>query len=274
MDTATGGIFLAGSAEAPKDIKDSVTQASAAASRANRLMIRGEVNIEALTPRIIEDKCNGCGACVVVCPYKAIYVDKEVKKAIVIEASCAGCGNCGAQCRFDAIINRHFTDEQILAQIDIALAVHPEEKFITFACNWCSYAGADFAGVSRMQYPTLGRIIRTMCSARVSEKFVMRAFRKGAAAVLVSGCHINDCHYIDANHHTKKRVEKWKKMLERKGINPERLQLEWVSAAEGERFKKKMEHMTEITKKVTKDEIEKTIEILTPKPKAAAKGAS
>jgi heterodisulfide reductase subunit A len=143
VDTATGGIFLAGSAEAPKDIKDSVTQASAAASRANRLMIKGEVSIEALTPRIIDEKCNGCGACVVVCPYKALYVDKETKKAVVIEASCTGCGNCGAQCKFDAIINRHFTDEQILAQIDSALAVHPEEKFITFACNWCSYAGAD-----------------------------------------------------------------------------------------------------------------------------------
>jgi heterodisulfide reductase subunit A len=273
VDTATGGIFLAGSAEAPKDIKDSVTQASAAASRANRLMIRGEVSIEALTPIIVNDKCNGCGACVVVCPYKAIYVDKETKKAVVIEASCAGCGNCGAQCKFNAIINRHFTDEQILAQIDTALAENPEEKFITFACNWCSYAGADFAGVSRMQYPALGRIIRTMCSARVSEKFVMRAFEKGAAAVLVSGCHINDCHYIDANHHTQRRVERWKKMLEKKGINPERLQLEWVSAAEGERFKKKMLHMTEITKNVTKKEIEDTIEIMKEKPKANAKGA-
>jgi len=268
VDTATGGIFLAGSAEAPKDIKDSVTQASAAASRANRLMIKGEVSIEALTPRIIEEKCTFCSACALVCPYKAITVDKKAKEITVIEASCAGCGNCGAQCKFDAVINRHFTDEQILAQIDAALANNPEEKFITFACNWCSYAGADFAGVSRMQYPTPGRIIRTMCSARVAEKFVMRAFQKGAAAVLVSGCHINDCHYIDANHHTKKRVERWKKLLEKKGINPERLQLEWVSAAEGERFKKKMEHMTDITKNVTKDEIAKTIEILTQKPKA------
>jgi len=164
--------------------------------------------------------------------------------------------------------------ESIAPEIDAALEENPNEKFITFACNWCSYAGADFAGVSRMQYPTLGRIIRTMCSARVSEKFVMHAFRKGAAAVLVSGCHINDCHYIDANHHTKKRVEKWKKQLEKKGIDPERLQLEWVSAAEGERFKKKMIHMTEITKKVTKEEIEKTIELLKPKPKKKKKEAS
>ena len=262
VDTATGGIFLAGSAEAPKDIKDSVTQASAAAARANRLMIKGEVNIEALTPYIIEERCNGCGACVNVCPYKALYVDKTVKKVKVIEASCSGCGTCGAQCNFDAIVNRHFTDEQILAQIDSALEVHPEEKFITFACNWCSYAGADFAGVSRMQYPTQGRVIRTMCSGRVSKKFVMRAFEKGAGAVLVSGCHINDCHYINANYHTRKRFQGWKNLLERKGLNPERLQLEWVSAAEGERFSSKMKEMAKILKDVTKEEIEKTISAL------------
>jgi heterodisulfide reductase subunit A len=265
VDTATGGIFLAGSAEAPKDIKDSVTQACAAASRANRLMIKGEVSIEALTPKIIDELCNGCGACVQVCPYNALVLDKEAKKVTVIDASCSGCGTCGAQCKFGAMINRHFTDEQILAQIDAALEVHPEKKFITFACNWCSYAGADFAGVSRMQYPTHGRIIRTMCSGRVAEQFVLRAFQKGAAAVLVSGCHINDCHYIDANHHTERRVKRWQKMLERKGLNPERLQLEWVSAAEGERFSTKMKDMTGIVESVTKDEIAKTIEVLKPK---------
>jgi heterodisulfide reductase subunit A len=265
VDTATGGIFLAGSAEAPKDIKDSVTQASAAAARANRLMIKGEVSIEAITPYIIEENCNGCGACVNVCPYKALYVDKSVKKVKVIEASCSGCGTCGAQCNFDAIVNRHFTDEQILAQIDAALEVHPEEKFITFACNWCSYAGADFAGVSRMQYPTQGRVIRTMCSGRVSKKFITRAFEKGAGAVLVSGCHINDCHYINANYQTKKRFQGWRNLLKRKNLNPERLQLAWISAAEGERFSSKMKEMSEILKGVTKEEIEKSREAFAPK---------
>jgi heterodisulfide reductase subunit A len=106
-----------------------------------------------------------------------------------------------------------------------------------------------------------------MCSGRVAPKFVEYAFKKGAAAVLVSGCHINDCHYINANHQTKKRVEKlWEKM-EKLGINKNRLQLAWVSAAEGEKFAKKIWEMKDIVEKVTKDEIQKTIDALSKPPK-------
>jgi heterodisulfide reductase subunit A len=133
---------------------------------------------------------------------------------------------------------------------------------VAFCCNWCSYAGADFAGVSRMQYPPNVRIIRTMCSGRVAEKFVLRAFEMGAAAVLVSGCHIGDCHYIDANHHTKRRVEKLWNLLEKNGIDKNRLQLAWVSAAEGEKFARKIKEMDKIVKSVSKQEIEKTVKWL------------
>ena len=89
------------------------------------------------------------------------------------------------------------------------------DKFTVFACNWCSYAGADLAGLSRLQYPTSQRIIRTMCSGRVDSDFVLHAFEKGAPIVLVSGCHFADCHYIDANRWTQKRVEKLWDKLER-----------------------------------------------------------
>ncbi|MCJ2670468.1 MAG: hydrogenase iron-sulfur subunit [Candidatus Thermoplasmatota archaeon] len=265
IDTPTGGVFLAGTAEAPKDIKDSVTQASAAASRANRLMIRGEVTVEALTPIIDAELCTGCGACEKVCPYGAITADKEAKLATVVEAACAGCGTCGAQCPTGAITMRHFTDDQIMAQIDHALERDPQDKVLVFACNWCSYAGADLAGVSRMQYPTSSRVIRLMCSGRVAEKFVMRAFEKGAAVVLVSGCHLQDCHYISANQQTLKRVKRWKKKLEKKGIDPDRLQLEWISAAEGDRFASKMKEMHEIVSQVTAKDISKTKKALKAK---------
>lgn len=265
IDTPTGGVFLAGSAEAPKDIKESVTQASAAAARANRLMIRGEVTVEALTPIIDQEKCTGCGACEKVCPYKAISVDKDAKTASVIEAACAGCGTCGAQCPNEAITMRHFTDDQILSQIDHALEKDPGKKVIVFACNWCSYAGADLAGVSRMQYPTSSRVIRTMCSGRVTEKFVTRAFEKGAGAVLISGCHLQDCHYINANQWTVKRVNRWKRKLEKMGVNPERLQLEWISAAEADRFASKMKEMHEIISGVTEKEISKTMKMFKAK---------
>ncbi len=265
VDTPTGGVFLAGCAEAPKDIKDSVTQAGAAAARAGILMAKGSVTVEAITPLISQDKCTGCGLCARVCPYNAITVDKEKKISEVVEAACAGCGTCGAECPFSAIEMRHFTDEQLYAQIDAATEEDADKKTIAFCCNWCSYAGADFAGVSRMQYPPSVRIIRTMCSGRVSPKFVERAFVRGAAAVLVAGCHLNDCHYIDANYQTKKRVEKlWKKM-ERLGLDKNRLQLAWISAAEGEKFASKIKEMQKIVEGVTKEEIEKTVRSLTPK---------
>jgi heterodisulfide reductase subunit A len=268
VDTPTGGVFLAGCAEGPKDIKDSVTQASAAASRAGILMAKGSVTVESITPVMSPDKCVGCGLCARVCPYNAIIVNKEQKKSEVIEAACAGCGTCGAECPFDAIDMRHFTDEQIYAQIDAATEENANKKILAFCCNWCSYAGADFAGVSRMQYPTSVRIIRTMCSGRVSPKFVERAFARGVAAVLVAGCHLNDCHYIDANYQTKKRVEKlWKKM-ERLELDKNRLQLAWISAAEGEKFASKIKEMQEIVDCVTKEEIEKAVKSLTPEKKA------
>jgi len=264
VDSATKGIFFAGCAESPKDIKDSVTQASASAARAMRLMNSGEITVEAITAEVLKDECKLCGVCVRVCPYNAITMDKDNNiPAQVIQAACSGCGTCAAECPTNAISMRHFTDSQIEGQIDSLLEEEPAEKILVFACNWCSYAGADFAGVSRLQYPSNARLIRTMCSGRVDKKFIWRAFEKGAPVILVSGCHFGDCHYIDANHWTKKRVEKiWKKM-KKLGIRPERLQLEWISAAEGIRFSNVMKRMEELRAGVTPDEIEDTRKILT-----------
>ncbi len=263
VDSASAGIFFAGTAESPKDIKDAVTQASAASARAARLMSPGKITVEAITSRVDEDKCTSCGICAKVCPYNAITVDKKNKRpAVVIEAACAGCGTCAAECPFDAIEMNHFTDTQILSQVHAILEKEPKEKVVCFACNWCSYAGADSAGVARLNYPTNVRLIRTMCSGRVDEKFIWKAFEAGAPVVLISGCHFGDCHYIDANHWTKKRVEKiWKKM-EKWGLRKERLQLEWISAAEGIRFSQVMASMEELRKTVTKKEIAETKNIL------------
>ncbi len=109
-------------------------------------------------------------------------------------------------------------------------------KIITFMCNWCGYAAADLAGVSRLQYPATIRIIRTMCTGRFDPGFVLRAFEKGADGVLVCGCHPGDCQYIEGNIKGKERVEMTKKILEGIGIDPERLRIEWVSASEGPKF--------------------------------------
>lgn len=111
-----------------------------------------------------------------------------------------------------------------------------EPKIIAFACNWCSYAGADLAGVSRIQYPPTTRIIRVMCSGRVSPMFILEALRSGADGVLVTGCHLGDCHYLSGNEKAIRHVEMARSLLGLLGIQPERLRLEWISAAEGARF--------------------------------------
>ncbi len=264
VDAPTKGVFIAGCMESPKDVKDSVTQASAAAARASILLNAGKTKIEAITSRIDGDKCNYCGLCSKVCPYNAILsADKKTQKLpVVIQAACAGCGACAAECPQDAIIMRHFTDRQILAQVEAILEVEPHRHLVTFACNWCSYAGGDMAGTSRLQYPATCRLIRTMCSGRVDEKFVLHAFKLGAPMVLVSGCHFADCHYINAVHWTQKRMDKLWSKLDRLGIRAERLQLEWISAAEGQKFARVMRNMENKIKAVTLEEIKYTMKVL------------
>ena len=126
-----------------------------------------------------------------------------------------------------------------------------EPKIIGFLCNWCSYAGADLAGVSRIQYPPNIRIIRVMCSGRIDPTFILEAFKDGADGVLVAGCHLpSDCHYISGNFKALRRITLLKKVLSDFGIEPERVRLEWVSASEGDRFAAIVRDMVEEIKKL------------------------
>jgi len=111
-----------------------------------------------------------------------------------------------------------------------------QPRILTFACNWCSYAGADLAGVSRFQYPPSIRILRVMCSGRVHPEMVLEGFAHGADAVLVTGCHIGDCHYISGNLVARRKFALLKELIQYAGIEPERVQFTWVSASEGGRF--------------------------------------
>ncbi len=120
-----------------------------------------------------------------------------------------------------------------------------EPVIIGFLCNWCSYAAADLAGVSRMQYPPNVNILRVMCSARVDPTIVLEAFIQGLDGVMVLGCHLGTCHYMTGNYYTKRRMKTTKNVLKTVGLSPERLLVEWVSAAEGERFATLMREFTE-----------------------------
>ncbi len=126
-----------------------------------------------------------------------------------------------------------------------------EPKIIGFLCNWCSYAGADLAGISRIQYPANIRIIRVMCSGRVDPTFILEAFKNGADGVLVAGCHPpDDCHYISGNLKAQRRIMLLREVLKELGIEPERLRLEWISASEGDRFATIIREMVEEIKKL------------------------
>jgi len=129
-----------------------------------------------------------------------------------------------------------------------------EEEFepivVAFCCNWCSYAGADLAGTSRLQYPPNIRIVRVMCSGMVHPNHVIDALTKGADGVLVCGCHPGDCHYLDGNLKAEKRAEAIDLMLEDFGLEPERFRLAWISASEGPRFAQVMHEMVEDIKAV------------------------
>ena len=126
-----------------------------------------------------------------------------------------------------------------------------EPKIIGFLCNWCAYAGADLAGVSRIQYPPNIRIVRVMCSGRVDPSFILEALKDGADGVLVAGCHLpSDCHYISGNFKALRRIKLLKRVLEQFGIEPERVRLEWISASEGDKFAVVVKDMVDQIKKI------------------------
>ncbi|NQT66044.1 MAG: hydrogenase iron-sulfur subunit [Actinobacteria bacterium] len=125
-----------------------------------------------------------------------------------------------------------------------------EPKIVTFLCNWCSYAGADLAGVSRLQYPPNIRVIRVPCSGRVNPFYIIKVLQNGIDGVLVSGCHPGDCHYISGNLVARRKFALLKSFLEYIGIEPGRVQFSWVSAAEGGRFVDIIEKVTSEIKKL------------------------
>jgi F420-non-reducing hydrogenase iron-sulfur subunit len=132
-----------------------------------------------------------------------------------------------------------------------------EPKIVGFLCNWCSYAGADLAGTSRIQYPPNIRIIRVMCSGSVDSMYILRALLEGADGVFVGGCHPGDCHYIDGNYKARRRMVLLENILETLGLEKERVWLRWISASEGQKFADTMKEMTESIRKLGPNPIAK-----------------
>ncbi|MFP4517307.1 MAG: hydrogenase iron-sulfur subunit [Desulfovibrionales bacterium] len=122
-----------------------------------------------------------------------------------------------------------------------------EPRIAAFFCNWCTYGAADLAGVSRLEYPAVFRVVRVPCTGRISPKFILQAFRRGADGIWVSGCHPGDCHYLTGNLHARRRFTLLKNFLQFVGIEPERLHFSWISSAEAEKFQ---QTATEVAREV------------------------
>jgi F420-non-reducing hydrogenase iron-sulfur subunit len=125
-----------------------------------------------------------------------------------------------------------------------------EPKIVGFLCNWCSYAGADLAGTSRIQYPPNIRVIRVMCSGSVDTVYVNRALIEGADAVLIGGCHLGDCHYLNGNYKARRRMVLLKNILQTLGMEPDRIWVKWISASEGQKFADTVKEIVDETKKL------------------------
>jgi heterodisulfide reductase subunit A len=240
VDSFTEGIFLAGTAQGPKGIRESISQGLAAASRALVPLLQGRVIQEPTVAMVEQDLCTGCARCVEACPFGAMgmKVANYQVSAEVDTMLCKGCGKCVVACPSRAVSLFGFTCDQMLSQIDEVLVEGEgdEPRAVAFLCNWCAYAGADNAGVSRFQYPPNVFPIRVMCSGRVDPLQVLYALLSGADGVFIGGCHLGDCHYVSGNELMKTRIERLISMVEDFGLEPERIRVEWVSASEGKKF--------------------------------------
>ena len=242
LEFATDGISLAGCAKAPMTFKESCEEGIGAAMKASIPMNKGYIETEGIVADINLPDCTQCGLCSKRCPYSAIKVD-EGDNPEVIQALCKGCGLCAADCPAECISIVHYSDEQVFAQVEAALEEDPAKKIVAFVCHWCALGGVDMAGVSRLQYPSNARLIRVMCSARVSLKMMQRPFELGAAGVLVAGCEFPTCHYIEGNYAAEKRLKRAKRRLAKAGYDPEKLWNIWCSAADGPKFATTMRTM-------------------------------
>ncbi|MHC4812406.1 MAG: hydrogenase iron-sulfur subunit, partial [Planctomycetota bacterium] len=260
LDFPSDGISLCGCAKNPKRLKESCEEGIGAAMRVSIPMHRGYIEADGVVAEIDTSECLYCGLCAKQCPYGAIRVEdlpadwevpadrklpKNPKLPSLIKALCKGCGLCAADCPSDSIQIVHYSDAQLRAQVEVALANDAGNKVLGFVCHWCALGGVDMAGVSRLQYPTNGRLIRVMCSARVPVDLVELAFDLGAAGVMVAGCEFPTCHYITGNYACEKRMKRVKKRLARSGHDPDRLWNIWCSAADGPKFAKAMTDMVD-----------------------------
>jgi len=223
VDTAIDGVFIAGTAQGPKDIPDTVAQAGAAAARAIRMMNKGEFVMDPVKAFVHEDLCEGCGDCVSACPVEAISMAGPL--AEINSAVCKGCGSCISSCPTEAIDLRLFSNTGLRDEINGVLdgKQEGENRVVLFADDMCTYRLADGVGTAKMEYSSDVYIIRVPSSSRVTPKFILEAFERGADAVFLGECEGPVSPYPDTATPIQKNISVAKRVLEKAGIEPDRI---------------------------------------------------
>ena len=245
--TYSAGIFLAGTAQGPKDIADTVAHAGLAAAQVSSLLHQRKIKLEVFAPVVNEALCESCQLCKKTCDANAISFENS-EFPLIDELACTGCGACVAACPSAALDLPGYTRQQLLSAVNIACEANPlPPVIIGFLCNWCAYAAADSAGVNRVRYPPQMIPIRVPCTSRLDPVLLLEAFSQGADGVAILGCHETDCHYRTGMTKAKERLAKMLPLLEEMGINSDRIFLGSTSASEGVKL---AEHVREFVKTI------------------------
>ena len=223
VDTLSDGVFLAGTVQGPKDIPDTVAQASAASSRAIRLMNKGEYDVDPVIAFVHEEYCDGCGLCVEYCPNRAISLSANI--ASINEALCKGCGSCIASCPTDALDLHCYTNAQMLAQIEAAVGTKGKRdvRILAFADDMTGYRLADNVGTAKMPYSLDARIIRVPSCSRISQKLMLQAFVLGADGILLCESEEKSNPYPQSVQMISSRLSKVKEICDKVNINKDRI---------------------------------------------------
>jgi len=222
VDTLVEGVFIAGCVQGPKDIPDTVAQASAASSRAIRIMNKGQFEMAPIKVFVHKELCDGCRLCVNHCPANAISV---LEIANINEALCRGCGSCIAYCPNDALDLSYYENNQLLAQIKASLEDKKEDgvRVLVFADDVCTYRLADNVGISKITYSPNTRIIRVPSGSRVTPKLILNAFKLGADGVFIGECEQKASPYPNSVAEVERNVKIVRNILDEEGIEPDRV---------------------------------------------------
>ena len=242
-ETFVDRVYSVGAAAGPKPIQPSVEQGATAALKAIQALSVGERTPLKYASQVDPARCSSCGVCVSVCPHGAVRMTDD--GAVVEAAFCQGCGMCGASCPSHAASLRNFGDERLLAEVAAAFTEAPrgEPRMLAMLCYWCSYGGADLAGVEQRTIPAGVRTMRIRCSCSVNLGLVMEMFRRGVDGVFIGGCPENSCHHMWGNWMSHKRGAMMKQLMDQTGLDARRLRYDVIGIPHAAKFAEEMAKM-------------------------------